>query len=179
MNIVEAYKKAFNIIFHPSKLKKTKNIKETFIFFYSIATIPILLTILFGFIFEPTLLFLVFYIVFAITFFLIIPFFIFISSGLYYILIKKLFNLYKNNFKDTFTAFIYSYLPYVLFFWLLLIPILGFLFYIILVVWSFILSILIFSKIFNISKWKAFGTIFLNWIIWGFVLVAILFLLYL
>lgn len=174
---ISVYKKAFSIMFSPSKVKSTKSINETLKFYYVIALIPALLTILISAVIIPPTLAFISYAVFVMLFFLFLPVGILVSSILYYVLINKLIKMYKNDLKDTFTAFTYAYLPYIMLFWLLVTPPLGYLVEGIIGIWVFVLSLFIFAKMFNMSKSQAFVTIIINGVVWGIVAFIIMILL--
>ncbi len=176
MDFVNSLKEAVNLIFNPSQAKKKKSIADVLEFYFIISIFPIIATTLFATLLTLRPFLIPVFLITSIVFYIILPFGIMISSGIYYLIIRKLFNLYDGNFKDTFTAFIYFNMPYILFSWLGMIPFIGNLFLIIILIWSFIMAILVISKMFNISKLKAFMTIILDVLIIAFAIVFLLLL---
>ncbi len=165
MSFIEKIKDAFNIILHPSQAKRKENITDVLAFYFAVSIIPTILLIVADSIFAFNPFLLPLFIISAIIFYAVIPLGVFIDSGIYYLIIKKLFNLYNGDFKDTYTAFIYATLPYILFYWLTVFPVIGGMFFLVILLWDFVIAIVVLSKMFKMSKLKAFGTLLLDFVV--------------
>jgi hypothetical protein len=72
-----------------------------------------------------------------------IPFYLFVNSLIYHILGKYIFRVFKNEFDNTASAFVYSATPFAVFAWVIVIPIIGVIASLILGGWE--ITILVFS----------------------------------
>ena len=95
------------------------------------------------------------------------PFTIMIFSLIFHFISKILLRLYNGTHTNTFSASIYGAMPFVLFFWVLMIPNFGVIFYVLLV-WAIITFIYASSTKHNISKGRAIGSLA------SFIIVALL-----
>ncbi len=98
---------------------------------------------------------------------ILFPFVIMTFSLIFHFISKILLRLYNGTHANTFSASVYAALPFVLFFWVLMIPQLGAIFYVLLV-WSIVAFVYASSAKHNISKSRALGSLA------SFVIVALL-----
>ena len=89
---------------------------------------------------------------------ILFPFAIMTFSLVFHFISKILLRLYNGTQTNTFSASIYAALPFVLFFWVLMIPQLGAIFYVLLI-WSIIAFVYASSAKHNISKGRALGSL--------------------
>ncbi|MGC8586665.1 MAG: hypothetical protein ACP5K5_03950, partial [Candidatus Micrarchaeia archaeon] len=102
-----------------------------------------------------------------------IPVGIIVNSGIYHLIIKNLFKMYKQNYNAAFTAFTYGMIPIILVYWLLPVPLLNMMLLAIFGLWSFIIEIIAISNLLSMSRLKALGTIILDGIIVGIIIYVI------
>ncbi|MGC8495875.1 MAG: hypothetical protein ACP5MX_01560 [Candidatus Micrarchaeia archaeon] len=177
------YKIAFDAILHPgTSTKKAMSIGDAIKFYYSIAIIPLVLGIIisiaigthvsklmpFGAVAGLAMAALLFA-MYAV----IMPIGIVIDSGVYHIVIKRLFNMYNKDYRAVFSAFTYAMIPAILFYWLIMIPVLGFVVLLLMGVWSFIIEIIALANLLSMSRLKALGTIILEGIVVGIIVFII------
>ncbi len=86
------------------------------------------------------------------------PFAIMTFSLIFHFISKILLRLYNGTQANTFSASVYAALPFVLFFWVLMIPQLGAIFYVLLI-WSIVAFVYASSAKHNISKGRALGSL--------------------
>ena len=108
---------------------------------------------LFGVYFIVGISIIFFYLVFA-------PFCIMVFSILFHIINKHIFRVISYGHTQSFNASIYGALPLLLFFWILIVPQLYLITYVLLI-WSIIIFIFAISSYHRISKVKAFGSFWL------------------
>lgn len=72
-----------------------------------------------------------------------IPFYLFVNSMIYHILGKYVFRVFKNEYDNTASAFVYSAAPFAIFAWVIVIPIIGIILSLILGGWE--ITILVYS----------------------------------
>jgi hypothetical protein len=94
-------------------------------------------------------------------FLVIIPLDILINSGIYHLLMGKLFKFYNKDYAKVFTAALYGVLPALLVYWLYPAGLLGLVIIGIFGLWGFIVEIIAFSNQLGMSRFKAFCTFLL------------------
>jgi len=168
----KAYKNAIEVMIHPGLATKTQmGIADALKFYYTIALIPMLFGVLLSLIFgSHHILFALVVVALYLVFF---PIGAFINSGIYHIIIKNLFDVYKQEYSAAFLAYIYSLVPVVFFFWVFPIYILGIVLIAVSFLWSFIVLMIAISNLLSMSRLKALGTILLSDIIFYLILYVI------
>jgi len=161
----KAYKNAIEVMIHPGLATKTQmGIADALKFYYTIALIPMLFGVLLSLIFGSHHILFALIVVVAL-YLVFFPIGAFINSGIYHIIIKNLFDVYKQEYSAAFLAYIYSLVPVVFFFWVFPIYILAFVLIAVSFLWSFIVLMIAISNLLSMSRLKAFGTILLSDII--------------
>jgi len=168
----KAYKNAIEVMIHPGlATKEQMGIADALKFYYTIALIPmvfgVLLSLIFG---SHHILFALIVVALYLVFF---PIGAFINSGIYHIIIKNLFDIYRQEYSAAFLAYIYSLVPVVFFFWVFPIYILAFVLIVISSLWSFIVLMIAISNLLSMSRLKALGAILLSDIIFYIILYVI------
>jgi len=168
----KTYKSAIEVMIHPGLATKAQmGIADALKFYYTIALIPMLFGVLLRLIFGSHILLALVAIALYLGFF---PVSAFISSGVYHLIIKNLFDIYKQEYSAAFLAYIYSLVPVVFFFWVFSVYILvAFALIVVSFLWSFIVLIIALSNLLSMSRLKALGTILLSEIIFYIILYVI------
>jgi hypothetical protein len=174
-----------NVLVHPGKAtKRTLGMKAALKLYYSLSIIPIVLGLMvvyavggfnpfstsspgmFGL--YPSLLGapatyrLEVGMGYMLLFFLVLmPLDILINSGVYHLLMGKLFKFYKKEYAAVFTAALYGALPVLLAYWLYPAGFLGLAIIGIFALWGLIVEIIAFSNQLGMSRFKAFCTFLL------------------
>ena len=179
---VEEMKEGWNIMLHPGKAtKKTLSVSEGLKYYYRLAIIPLVISIVIGAIAAAALPGLagsastnplmssyglgaiggVGIIAAAIVGLLIAnPIGMLISAALLQLFGKHLFKAYKNDYEHTFTAYAKGgIVPSTMFYWLSSLPVIGIAFAVIFGIWSFIVAIIALANQQGISRWKSLGVI--------------------
>ena len=172
VTFTKAYKNAIEVMIHPGlATKKQMSIADALKFYYTIALIPMLFGVLLSLIFgSHHILFALVVVALYLVFF---PIGAFINSGVYHLIIKNLFSVYKQGYSAAFLAYIYSLVPVIFFFWVFPIYILGIVLIAISFLWSFIVLIIAISNLLSMSRLKALGTILLSDIIFYLIVYVI------
>jgi len=168
----KTYKNAIEVMIHPGlATKKQMSIADALKFYYTIALIPMLFGVLLRLIFGSHILIALVAIALYLGFF---PVSAFISSGVYHLIIKNLFDIYKQEYSAAFLAYIYSLVPIVFFFWVFSVYILvAFALIVVSFLWSFIVLMIAISNLLSMSRLKALGTILLSDIIFYLIVYVI------
>jgi hypothetical protein len=198
---IEEMKEGLNIMLHPgSATKKTVGIGEGFRFYYKMALIPLIVSVIIGIIVAMTVHtpptpqvstnpFASMFSLQAVSGIGIIggsiaallvgvPISMLISAAILQLFGKHLFKVYKNDYEHTFTAYVKgSAVPGTLFYWLSVIPVIGSFLSIIFSVWGLIVAIIALANQQGITRWKSLGvlvaTVVIVGIIFGLVAVGI------
>jgi len=127
MIFIDELKEAVNIMLHPgTATQKERSIRAAIAFYYKVLAIPLILYIILALaIPKPTLNSSMSSSPFATLTLLIVillivsPLVLLVDAGLYHLFGKFLFKVFKNPYSNTFTATVYSTVPFVLLVWLL------------------------------------------------------------
>ncbi|BCS91151.1 MAG: hypothetical protein ARM1_0608 [Candidatus Micrarchaeota archaeon] len=177
-SFIDSYKRAIDVILHPGvATKDTMTLKSGIIEVYKVGLIPAILGIIISVLLGSTLattstLGLVsgafvslLGVIGVIIEYILEPLLLIIVAGIYHLIVGKLFRIYKSGFSNVYTAFVYGIFPYMLLFWLLNVPGLNIVLAIVIIIWEFIIQIIALSNQLHISRFKAFGTLLLEYII--------------
>ena len=175
---VEEMKEGLNIMLHPGmSTKKTLSVSEGLKYYYKLAIVPLILSIIVGIIVAVALpnvtpssnplmaayglgsLGGVGLILASIIGLLVAnPISMLIAAALLQLFGKHLFKAYKNDYEHTFTAYAKGgIVPSTMFYWLSGIPVIGLVFAVIFGVWSFVVAIIALANQQGISRWKSLG----------------------
>jgi len=185
-----------DVVFHPGKAtKRALGVKEALKLYYSLAVIPIVLGAIVvvavgGFNpFSPTMSVLglgnaaasgqsasgiaigIGYLLLMLL--VVVPITVLINSGIYHMIVGKLFNIYKKDYAKVFMAMVYGLFPVLLVYWLCPFRLVGGAIIALVGIWSFIVDIIAISNQLGMSRLKAFGTLVLNGIIVGLIALVI------
>ncbi|MGC8662775.1 MAG: hypothetical protein ACP5RT_03250 [Candidatus Micrarchaeia archaeon] len=179
----DTYGKAIDIMFHPdSSTKKSMRIGEALAFYYTLAIIPLILSIIVTMvIYIPANLFFggatkgIMLLIMVLTYLVFTPLGLIINSEIYNLIIKGLFKMYNQGYDAVFTAFTYGAIPLILTYWLLRVPFIGMALILLSGLWGFIVEIIAISNLLSMSRLKALGTILLNSIVLVIIIYFIIF----
>ena len=198
MSIMDNLKSAFDVLLHPGKeTKKGMSIGDALKFYYSVMIIPLILGVIVSLALNASNLTVGVISVAGIllSFVVLFPIGILVDAGLYHLVIGRLFKLYKGDYSKPVMAFTYAMMPSVLVYWLVgpltskagflgglagVAPALGATYVvgevlsIIFGIWSIVIMIIALSNQVAISRLKALGTLLLEWIIIGIILIVAL-----
>ncbi len=179
---IDALKRAWSIIVHPGRVSKTMEPVQALKFFYKVAAIPLIISIIIAGALAlvtgaATAAIAVILVLLGVLVY--IPISIVVSAAIYHFFAKVLFHVWHQPFKYTMTAVLYGVLPELLFIWLSVIPVVGRIILIVLAIWSFIVLIISIARQQRVSGWRAFGGILIPVAIGFLVILGILFLLFL
>lgn len=170
---------AWNLLFNPGvKSKTTRSAIGAIKFYYSVALVPLVLSMVMAYYvgLSKALPFPLDILttaaqpdghllgaLFPIAYLLIgIPLSLVLGSGLYHLVIGKLFKMYKGGYSKPFTAFVYGSIPVVLTYWIAVIPFTRPLVSGAFGLWGFVIEIIALASQLKMSRLRAFGTILLN-----------------
>jgi len=177
---VEEMKEGLNIMLHPGMAtKKTLGILEGLKYYYKLAVVPLILSIIVGVIVAVALPnvspstnpLMAAYglgalggtgLILASIIGLLVanPIGMVISAALLQLFGKHLFKAYKNDYHHTFTAYAKGgVVPSTMFYWLSGIPVIGLVFAVIFGVWSFVVAIIALANQQGITRWKSLGVV--------------------
>ena len=170
-----------DVLVHPGKAtKRALTIKDALKLYYTLAIIPVVLGVVMVFVFggvrsfsSSTSMFAAFpslmgllstygleigigYLLFAIL--VMTPINAFINSGVYHLLIGRLFKIYDKKYPKVFTAAIFGTLPALMVYWLYPSGIVGTVVMGIFGLWGVIVEIIAFSNQLGMSRIKTLGT---------------------
>ena len=194
--LINATKKALNVIMHPNAVREHKNSVDAIKFYYNAAVIPgIISIILSGLVLlkfgvansnlllsklpahaNPAMLFAIGALTGFLYVFILTPISAMISSVVYQFFAKKLFKIWTKDISRTFTASLYANFLVIFFIWVTLIPqtnIAASMADSILIIWSFVMLIILISKQQEISKLRAFGGVLLSIVIIALIIFGI------
>ncbi len=184
MGFADTLKEAFNAILHPkSGTAQSMSTGGALKFYYTIMVIPLILSIILGYISGGAAVGLLIAGSAALSLIVSIPLSILIGAGVYYVIIGSLFKLFRAEYSKVVTAFTYAVVPYVFLMWIitpltasLSLATVGSVIEIIAAIWSFITILFALSNQLSMSKLKAFGTMVLEGVIVGVIVFIITFL---
>ena len=178
-----AYGTAIGAMLHPGDAtKKTMSVGDALKFYYLLMIIPLILGVIVAAATGShvssnpllgTAVGTMMIILMLLIYIVIIPVGIIVDSGIYHLIIKSLFKMYKQNYNAAFTAFTYGMIPVILVYWLLSVPLLGMVLIIIFGLWALIVEIIAISNQLSMSRLKAFGTILLDGIVVGIIMYVV------
>ena len=194
--LINATKKALNVIMHPNAVREHKNSVDAIKFYYNAAVIPgIISIILSGLVLlkfgvansnlllsklpvhaSSAILFAIGALTGFLYVFILTPISAMISSVVYQFFAKKLFKIWTKDISRTFTASLYANFLVIFFIWVTLIPqtnIAASMADIILIIWSFVMLIILISKQQEISKLRASGGVLLSIVIIALIIFGI------
>ena len=199
--LIEEISEQIRIMFDPKGMKR-KGIKNAFLYYSKISIIPIVIGIILGAVgiaFFSLLAygvagafggsathlslggpFAVFVILAAASLLLvwiIEPIAIMICAGLLQLVGSNLLGIFKGSYEDTITGVVYSSSSTILFSWIIVIPVIGWIVLSVISIWALIMEILGLAKLHRTGAWKVFGVMILTSIIVGVVLFLMVFLL--
>jgi len=175
---VEEMKEGLNIMLHPGMAtKKTLSVSEGLKYYYKLAIVPLILSIVVGIIVAAALPqvapssnpLMAAYglgslggagLILASIIGLLVanPIGMLIGAALLQLFGKHLFKAYKNDYEHTFTAYAKGgIVPSTMFYWLSSIPVIGLVFSVIFAVWSFVVAIIALANQQGITRWKSLG----------------------
>ncbi|MGC8586805.1 MAG: hypothetical protein ACP5K9_00755 [Candidatus Micrarchaeia archaeon] len=190
MIFVDDFLDGINLMLHPSAATSKKmDIGKAFSYYYKMTIVPLVISEVLAILFAVFMLSIIksslvftsilggfgaldFIALPLLILWILIPISIFISAGLYHIF-GKLFRQFKNSYSATVTAVVYSVVPTVLFYWAIIIPVLGGIISFVMGIWGFIVLVIALSKQQKISTGAAFGIAILVPIIIGIIVVII------
>jgi len=166
MIVIDELKEAVNIMLHPgTATQKERSIRAAIAFYYKVLAIPLILYIILALaIPKTTLSSFMLSPLFTVILLIVSPLGLLAGAGLYH-LFGKLLKVFNNPYSNTFTATVYSTVPYVLFIWLLaftnianlmLLVGIDIIFFIVLI-WEIIITIIALANQQKISKLRAFA----------------------
>jgi len=178
MIVIDELKEAVNIMLHPgTATQKERSIRAAIAFYYKVLVVPLILYIILALAipkttlssFMPSPLFTVILLIVS-------PLGLLAVAGLYH-LFGKLLKVFNNPYSNTFTATVYSTVPYVLFIWLLaftnianLMLLVGIeIIFFIVLIWEIIITIIALANQQKTSKLRAFAV----WLVTLIVLVIV------
>jgi|GEM_PF-915052 len=180
--------RGIDIMLHPgSATTKKMSIGDAFSFYYKLTLVPVIISIAIAAVFI-----IAFYsfvqssysfagigalgiiLLPLASLWIINPIGIFVSAGLYQIF-GKLFRQFRNDYTATLNAVVYGTVPTVLFYWAIIIPMLGSLIAAVMGIWGFIVLVIALSRQQKISTAAAFGISILVPIIIGVIVAVIIF----
>jgi len=197
MIVIDELKEAVNIMFSPgTATQKERSIRAAIAFYYKVLVVPLILYILALAIPEttisPYMLYSLLYIILALAIpettislvilsplftvisLIVYPLVLLVVAGLYH-LVGKLIKVFNNPYSNTFTATVYSTVPYVLLVWLLaftnnanpmLLVGIDIIFFVV-AIWEIIITIIAFTNQQKTSRLRAFAV----WLVVTLVLV--------
>jgi len=166
MIVIDELKEAVNIMLHPgTATQKERSIRAAIAFYYKVLVVPLILYIILALAipkttlssFMPSPLFTVILLIVS-------PLGLLAVAGLYH-LFGKLLKVFNNPYSNTFTATVYSTVPYVLFIWLLaftnianLMLLVGIeIIFFIVLIWEIIITIIALANQQKTSRLRAFA----------------------
>jgi len=182
MIVIDELKEAVNIMLHPgTATQKERSIRAAIAFYYKVLVVPLILYIILALIITKTTLSpFILSPLFTVILLIVSPLGLLAMAGLYH-LFGKLFKVFNNPYSNTFTATVYSTVPYILLIWLLaftnianlmLLVVFDIIFFI-LVIWEIIIIIIAFANQQKTSKLRAFAV----WLVTQIIVVGIVYLL--
>ncbi|MCL4380663.1 MAG: hypothetical protein M1331_02500 [Candidatus Marsarchaeota archaeon] len=178
--LINATKKALNIIMHPNAVNEQKGIRAALRFYYAAAAIPgAISVILSGLVFlkfgaalnsavgviayeSPAMLFAIGLLVGLSYIFILAPLNAIISSAIYQFFAKRLFKIWTMDISRTFLACLYATFPMMFFVWTIFMPVVNLVADIIIGLWAFVILIILLAKQQKISRLRAFGGVLLS-----------------
>lgn len=174
-------KKAWALIYCPSKETGVKfGLGRALRFYYGATLIPFLLTILFGYFgsltgtltqtaaFIPFMRLLMnflsapqaFIVSLILLMWVAIPIGFFVNAFLYQLVGKNFLKVFKQGYDRTFSALVFGMVPYMLLFWLFLLPVVNVVALIVLPIWSFVVEVIALSTQQKATRMQVIGTMF-------------------
>jgi len=183
MTYAQDVKRAWNLLWHPgTESKKSMDISSALKFYYKIGILGLIAFLVVGallisagivpsgyntimpqFVNVPYFSFVVLFTVAVLYFLILIPIGIAINTLIIHAIGKYLLNSWRGDYSKTFAAETLSYSPILLFSWLMLMPILGSLFFIF-VIWQVVILIIAIATQQKVSRTNAFVALLATWI---------------
>ena len=195
--LIEEINEQIKIMLDPQTMKR-KKVKEALLYYYKISVVPIIIGIILGAIgiaffallssgiasvfgsaagnlgfTAPVAVFLLIAGVCLLGLWVIEPLAIVIFAALLQLIGGNLLGVFKGNYEDTVTSGVYSASANILFSWIMMIPVIGWILSCVIGIWAFIISILGLAKLHRTGPWKVLGIMILTGIIVGFLVFLI------
>ncbi len=171
MIFIDEIKEQLNVMLHPSSAAKSRSVGDSLKYYYKLVFIPMIISLVLVYIGSSLLgdimslagmralsslsIFSIMGLV-LLLFLVIEPISLLINAAILQAIGGNLFKAFKGKYDDTFSAIVYASCSVMLFFWLLLVPILGTLILAILGIWSLIIEIIAIAKMHGTSRLAAF-----------------------
>jgi hypothetical protein len=157
MILIDQTKEQIGVMLHPSEKINGRSISASMAYYYKVAIIPLILTVILSLVFHSNYLSSISpklaglgLVLIIILFVLLVPLGILINAGILHI-IGKLFNVFKGSYADSVAAVTYASCTFTVAYWLTSIPILGILIVIIFAIWEFIILVIGLAKLHQTS----------------------------
>lgn len=198
--LIEEISEQIRIMFDPESMKR-KGIKNAFLYYYKISIIPIVIGVVLGLLgvafFSllsngisgafggtsahlslggPFAIFVILGGASLLLIWIIEPIAIIVSAALLQLIGGNLLGIFKGSYEDTITASVYSSSTMILFSWIMIIPVIGWIISCVISIWAFVIEVLGLAKLHKTGAWKVFGTMILTCIIVGVILFLIVLL---
>ncbi len=193
---IDQIKQTINIMLHPKSATATpKGVKENFVWYYKLAVVPLIISILisvilFGIVGSVSSLFglnnllpgvgftaAIVVLVVILYFLIFIPAGFLIGAAILHFFGKHVFRKFKEDYAHTLTAIVYESAPAVMLFWLYLIPVVGEILMFIVGIWNLVIYFYALSNQQKISKLAVLGITIGVWLI-GLLLVFVIVMLF-
>jgi predicted neutral ceramidase superfamily lipid hydrolase len=89
-----------------------------------------------------------------------VPIAFFIDAFIYQLVGKNFLRVFKGDYENTFSALVFGIMPYLLLFWLFLLPVVNIIALIVLPIWSFVIEVVAFSMQQRATRLQIIGTMF-------------------
>ena len=184
MIFIDEIKEQLNVMLHPGSAIKSRSVGDSLKYYYKLAFIPMVLSLILVYIAGAALGSVMSFLgmsalssssimlILGLILLLILvlePIGLFINAAILQAIGGNLFKAFKGRYNDTFSAITYASCTGILFIWVLVVPLIGFLIFAILGVWSFIIEIIGIAKMQKVSRLAAFAIIIGAGIIVGIV----------
>ncbi len=193
---IDQIKQTLDIMMHPANAtKKEYTIGQSITWYYKLAIVPLIISAIgalvlgsaLGALFSmiPSLAGLGLggaiaglAVVFVILYFVILaPIGLFVDAAILHFFGKFVFRQFKSDYAHTFAGLVYGISPEILFFWLVFIPIIGWIIYAVVAIWALIVYIFALSNQQKTSKLSVIGvlvgTVIIIWVIEVIILLAL------
>ncbi|MGC8568323.1 MAG: Yip1 family protein [Candidatus Micrarchaeia archaeon] len=178
MKLADDYKDAFELSMHFNAKGKALELSDAIKFYYKIAVLPLIIAIaLFALLSLSHVLnkYQSLEGITVIALYIALPAVLIFTAAVYQLFAKKLFHIWKNNYKNTLSAVFYGMIPFILFGWTFILPVVSVIFMILIGIWDFVLLVIAMAKMQNITLAKSFLGIFISQIILSIIVGALMF----
>ncbi len=181
MSFVDDLRKGVGVVFSPQEnARKGMKVANALRFYYEFSLLPFIAFIIIGslvahfgislpsyatilpMLYNPAFSVIAIVISAIVLFWILVPIGFFISAAIYQVVGYNFLHAWKGDFSKTFTAVMFGQLPFVLFYWLMPVPILGELALMVLAVWSVVVLVIALSSIQMLSRLAAVGVVFVS-----------------